>query len=140
MRALAVYHTPDGGSKLIDIDLPQVEPGVGPDGARVWLGSKGARSWGVAHGDGGASKDWHRGSSASLSVVVEGGWEIETTDGDRRDLGLGSVLLVMDTEGQGHRSRVTGSSCKTLGIGLTDEARDDIWALIEAAAAEAGRP
>lgn len=79
----------------------------------------------VARGLPGDAKDWHNGSTAGLSIVISGAWEIESGDGQRRRLGTGSVLAVLDTSGQGHRSRVLGDEpCVVVGIALAGDVAD----------------
>lgn len=57
----------------------------------------------------GAVRDWHnerpgRGSSKQWVIIMSGVAEYETSDGARRTFGPGSVLLVMDIGGRGHRN------------------------------------
>jgi hypothetical protein len=57
-------------------------------------------------GPAGWNGDWHVSSGRNLFVVISGEWEIETSDGTTCLFSPGSVLLVEDTSGKGHRSRV----------------------------------
>ena len=50
--------------------------------------------------------DWHVSSARNLFVVISGQWEIEASDGTKRLFSPTDVLLVEDTRGKGHRSRV----------------------------------
>lgn len=52
--------------------------------------------------------DWHPSSARNLFVVLSGEWELEAGDGTVRTFSANDVLLVEDTTGQGHRSRVIG--------------------------------
>ena len=54
----------------------------------------------------GWSSDWHPSSARNLFVVLSGEWEVTASDGETRRFGVGSVLLVEDTSGKGHKSRV----------------------------------
>jgi len=47
--------------------------------------------------------DWHNPSERQLIIRVAGDIEMETSDGDKRRLGPGSVVLAEDFEGKGHR-------------------------------------
>lgn len=58
----------------------------------------------------GWSGDWHPSSSRNMFVVISGEWEIEAGDGEVRRFGPGSVLLVEDTHGKGHKSRMLSGS------------------------------
>ena len=42
-------------------------------------------------------------------LCLEGHLEISTSDGEKRTFGPGDTLLMEDTSGKGHRSRVKGS-------------------------------
>jgi len=50
--------------------------------------------------------DLHPSSGRHLFVVMSGNWEITTSDGEIRTFSTGDVLLVEDTTGKGHASRV----------------------------------
>lgn len=52
--------------------------------------------------------DWHPAPRRQLMVFVAGTIEAETSDGETRRFGAGSVVLLEDTNGRGHRSRVVG--------------------------------
>ena len=52
------------------------------------------------------SGDWHPAPARNLFVVISGEWEVEASDGFIRRFPPNSVLLVEDTTGKGHKSRV----------------------------------
>ena len=54
--------------------------------------------------------DWHPAPFRQLHFYLSGEVEAETSDGEIRRIGAGSIALVEDTTGRGHRSRVLGSS------------------------------
>jgi len=54
--------------------------------------------------------DWHPAPFRQLHFYLSGEVEAETSDGEIRRIGAGSVALIEDTSGKGHRSRVVGSS------------------------------
>ncbi len=56
------------------------------------------------------SSDWHPSSARNIFVVLSGEWEVTASDGEPRRFGVGSVLLVEDTTGKGHSSRVVSDS------------------------------
>lgn len=49
---------------------------------------------------------WHPASARNLFVVITGAWEVTASDGEARRFQTGDVLLVEDTTGKGHASRV----------------------------------
>jgi hypothetical protein len=52
--------------------------------------------------------DWHPGPRRQFMVKLTGVTEVAASDGQRREFGPGTVLLVEDTTGKGHFSRVLG--------------------------------
>jgi hypothetical protein len=52
--------------------------------------------------------DWHPGPRRQFMVKLAGETEIVASDGERRQIGPGTVLLLEDTTGKGHYSRVLG--------------------------------
>jgi quercetin dioxygenase-like cupin family protein len=55
----------------------------------------------------GWTSDWHPSSARNLFVVLSGEWEVTASDGEARRFGPSDALLVEDTAGKGHSSRVT---------------------------------
>jgi hypothetical protein len=54
----------------------------------------------------GWESDWHPSSGRHLFAVLTGTWEVTASDGEVRTFSCGDVLLVEDTTGKGHASRV----------------------------------
>ena len=59
--------------------------------------------------DAGMRMDWHPAPRKQFVMVLEGLVEVVAGDGERRTFAPGSVLLVTDTEGQGHLTNVLGT-------------------------------
>ena len=58
----------------------------------------------------GWSSDWHPSTARNMFFVLIGEWEITASDGETRRFPTGSVLLVEDTRGKGHASRVVSDN------------------------------
>jgi quercetin dioxygenase-like cupin family protein len=56
----------------------------------------------------GAFEDWHNAPRAWYLIVLQGASEVTTSDGQKRQFGPGSVVLLDDTEGKGHQTRAIG--------------------------------
>jgi uncharacterized cupin superfamily protein len=56
----------------------------------------------------GTPTDWHPAPGKRFVMVLSGIGQIEAGDGERRTFAPGSVLLVTDTQGPGHRTIVVG--------------------------------
>ena len=58
----------------------------------------------------GWTSDFHVSSARNLFVVLNGEWEVTASDGESRRFAVGSTLLVEDTTGKGHSSRVVSKT------------------------------
>ena len=56
----------------------------------------------------GAFEDWHNAPRAWYLIVLQGTSEVTTSDGQVRQFGPGSVVLLDDTTGKGHQTRALG--------------------------------
>lgn len=54
-------------------------------------------------------RDWGPSKQRTLAAYLSGEGTVEASDGDRRPVGPGVVLLAEDMTGRGHRARVVGS-------------------------------
>ena len=55
-------------------------------------------------------RDWGPSKERTLAAYLSGEGTVEASDGDRRRVGPGVVLLAEDTTGRGHRAQVAGSA------------------------------
>jgi hypothetical protein len=55
----------------------------------------------------GWSSDWHTSSARTLFIVLSGEWEVIVSDGESRRFAIGSAILLENTSGRGHSSRIT---------------------------------
>jgi hypothetical protein len=116
VNAVVIYATPEGGSALATLPLDLCRKVTQPDGTSHWQGVSGATGWGITAGQGDGYDGWHPSSIPGLSVVLCGAWEIESSNGQRRILDTGDVLVMLDTTGKGHRSRTLTAPCAVMGI------------------------
>lgn len=54
--------------------------------------------------------DWHPAPRRQVFFLLSGGMEVEVSDGEVRQIGPGSIVLVEDRTGKGHISRVIGET------------------------------
>jgi hypothetical protein len=106
-RFVRLYSDPSGESHFEDVEtelsLADFAPPAPPLELSEYLPAARTAFLG---GPAGWTGDWHVSAGRNFFVVLSGEWEIETSDGATRLFSPGSVLLVEDTSGKGHRSRV----------------------------------
>ena len=102
-----LYSDQDGESHFEDLTVELTAVDYAPPAPALLFADLGAAAHaaflgGPADWEG----EWHRSSGRRLFVVITGQWEIEASDGEKRSFGPNDVLLVEDTTGTGHNSRV----------------------------------
>lgn len=116
---LCIYEDEGGTSHLIDLELPAMGRTIQADGTSIFSGVSGATVFGVATGEVPEFVDWHTSKQLGLAIVLFGEWEIEAGSGQRRVMKPGSVLLMFDNNGQGHRAHYSGMDrCASIGVGI----------------------
>jgi hypothetical protein len=89
----------------IDLTLTDYAPPAPPLGLSSFTP---ATQFGFMNAPAGWSSDWHRATARTIFFVLSGEWEVTASDGEARRFSTGSALLVSDTTGKGHSSRVVG--------------------------------
>ena len=56
--------------------------------------------------------DWHPAPRRQYIINLDAGVAITASDGERREIGAGEVLLVEDTSGKGHLSQAIGGAIR----------------------------
>ena len=121
MKVGRIYSTQDGESHIgeLDIFLAQNE------GRPLFYSSTrfAAEGIGFQHVRVGGATAWHNPPQRWLAFILVGTWEIEASDGSRRQFPAGSVSLVEDTTGKGHRGWAFGDAdVLVAAVSLSDEA------------------
>jgi hypothetical protein len=119
MDYVRLFAGPDGESHFEDVDVPMSSAAAGaelseaiPARAVIFRGVRGSQDPAVPH----------VAPARQLVVHLEGEVEVETSDGEARRFGPGSVVLVEDTTGRGHTTRPVGDrDRRTLFIPLAGE-------------------
>ena len=62
--------------------------------------------------------DWHNAPQKQYIIILKGEVEIEVSTGEKRIFRGGDVLLVEDTEGQGHKSRAISGKRESIFVTL----------------------
>jgi len=110
MPITRIYSDSTGNSHFSDssvrFELVDYAPPAPPISVTDVFGSTG---WMVISSPVGWYGDWHPVPRRQYMICLAGSLEVEVSDGETRRFGPGSVLLVEDTLGIGHRSKVIGS-------------------------------
>jgi len=111
MQYLRLYTGPDGESHFADVDVPlrSVEFVSGRAPADVATAIPATALNFAVFPAGWDSQGYYNAPRRNFFILLAGELEIEASDGERRRLGMGAVLLAEDTTGTGHISRAGGS-------------------------------
>ena len=111
MAYTRLYETDDGESHFETIEIDLTLTDYAPPAEPLFLSATTpALEFGFMKAPAGWSSDWHPSSARNLFFVLSGEWEVTASDGETRRFGIGSVLLVEDTAGKGHSSRVVSKA------------------------------
>jgi quercetin dioxygenase-like cupin family protein len=111
MKHTRLYATADGESHFEQVEVELSLADYAPPAPPLKLSDKrAATQFGFIEAPAGWTSDWHPSSARNLFVVLSGEWEVAASDGESRRFSVGDVLLVDDTIGKGHSSRVTSET------------------------------
>ena len=104
MKVTRVRADADGVTRFDEIEIRLSDAGeIGRLSALVPVESIVFRETGADY-----DYDWHPAPARQLVVLLDGEIELEVGDGEVRRFAGGEILLLEDTEGQGHRTRNVG--------------------------------
>jgi hypothetical protein len=108
MRIHNLYADEKGESHFRDIEIEWASEGPG---GKL---SKRLPATGVIFRQTGESYDydWHRAPRRQYIVNLDAGVEITASDGEKRIIGAGEVILVEDVTGKGHISKAVGAKIR----------------------------
>ncbi len=103
-----LYSDDSGESHFADIEIDLESTDYTPSAPPLFLSDITATTqFRFMQAPAGWTSDWHISSARTMFFVLAGEWEVTASDGESRQFSAGSALLVEDTSGKGHRSRVT---------------------------------
>jgi hypothetical protein len=113
MKYMHIYTGTDGESHFEDIEMPMKgsSPDFNPALKDAIKRSEITKATGISFNEYPPGMDWgglHTAPRRQFVVLLEGRWEFTTSQGIKRWLGAGDILLVEDTTGKGHLSKVVG--------------------------------
>lgn len=110
MKYTRVYADANGQSHFEDVEVRLSPVDFAPPAPPLNLSTfTPATKFAFLSGPPGWSGDWHPTPRRQVFFYLSGEIEAQVSDGEVRRFGPGSVTLVEDTTGKGHRSRVVGT-------------------------------
>jgi hypothetical protein len=122
MRYTKVVTAEDGGSRFVDAEVEQAEAPYVENVPPLLVSSPLAAQAVVFVTTPEMRTDAlepHRAPRRQLVIVLDGDFEIETTDGERRTFSPGGVVLLEDTSGRGHVTRPSKARASFAAVPLT---------------------
>jgi hypothetical protein len=111
MRYARLFADEDGESHFDEAEIEFKLADYVPEAAPLELSKTfSANELGFMRAPAGWTSDFHVATARALFVVLNGEWEVTASDGESRRFADAAVLLVEDTSGKGHSSRVVGNS------------------------------
>jgi hypothetical protein len=119
----------DGGYQLVEIHIPVYQAFADAHGNPVLHCSSAlpAQSVMLAEMPEGMMMDWHPPSRRQLAVILSGTAEVEASDGTKRLLTAGQILVADDVGSRGHRTRTMGGPVRVLFVHLPSDADIGEW-------------
>jgi hypothetical protein len=107
MQIARLYAGRDGESHFEDVQIElHLTDYISPAPPLYLSSTTPAREFAFMQAPSGWSSDWHPSGGRNIFFVLTGEWEVTTSDGQSRRFAAGTILLVEDTQGKGHASRV----------------------------------
>jgi hypothetical protein len=117
MKYTRVYADAEGESHFEDIEVTMEDAIFAPPAPPLRLSEFIATSrFSFMSASPGWFGDWHPAPKRQFTLYLQGEIEGETSDGEIRRFGPGDAVLLEDTTGKGHRSRVVGSEEAILAV------------------------
>jgi hypothetical protein len=121
VRYTHLYVDANGDSRFADARLPMDEDTSGPGVAELVSGDQAVGTLRFLQLPPGWFQEQRPARNRRWLLVLSGVLDVEASDGEVRRFGPGSVLLVEDTHGHGHRGRVVGGPAEIVIAPLADD-------------------
>jgi len=107
------------GEAELQLSLEDYSPPVNPIAVHALTNSGSATLVFLPQG---ASEDWHPAPRRQFAIIVRGAVEVTAGDGEARRFSPGDIVLLEDTAGIGHQTRVVGDEGNlTVMVALEDD-------------------
>jgi len=111
MKYTRIYADTEGESHFMDLQIELELVDFAPPAPPINLSSfNPATQYAFCVFSSGWFGDWHPTPQKQIFFILSGEVEVQVGDGEVRSFGPGSIILVEDTTGKGHVSRVLSST------------------------------
>ncbi len=114
MGIYRIYKGEDGRSRIEE--LPPHDP--------FWTSMRTASTMFFKEFPPGTFLDWHPAPRRQIVIILSGRLENSFGDGSRHTFGAGDVRVILDTEGEGHTTRVLGNEAALVAVVPLDDTVD----------------
>jgi hypothetical protein len=122
MKYMRVYTDPSGETHFEDLDTAFTLVNYAPPAPPLYASSfNPALQYGFIRIPAGWQGDWHPVARRQMHFYLTGEIEAQVSDGEVRRAEPGTVVLVEDTTGKGHTSRVTSTDDVAIAVVLLPE-------------------
>lgn len=109
VRYVTVTAAEDGRSRFEDLTVPLAQTAVATGMAPMLVGPLSGATEVIYLRSAEFDSEPHPAPRRQWVVMLRGGIEVETSDGERRQFRPGDLLLAADTSGHGHTTRAVGT-------------------------------
>jgi hypothetical protein len=114
MKCLRVYSDEKGESHFSEMEIAMSGYSQLVPGHTIQMSTPAAANIQFLTFPAGISNDWHPAPARQFVISLDRTFEIETSDGERRQVQPSSVIFVEDTWGKGHKTRSLGDHAGTV--------------------------
>lgn len=117
MHYTRIYSDSEGESHFEDVEIEMTEVNLVPPAPPLFMaGLEPASQVSFLSCPPGWNGPPHRAPKPSVYLALEGEWEFETSDGEKRRFKAGQILRTEDVTGKGHASRVVSETPGLAGV------------------------
>lgn len=111
MKYTKIFADEEGETHFIDVEIEHKSVNFAPPAPPIYRSSYNpATRYAFCNFPSGWFGDWHPAPFKQVFFVLSGEIEVIVSDGMVKHFGPGSIVLVEDTSGKGHISKVVGTS------------------------------
>jgi len=114
LDCVRIFADPEGRSHFGTARIDLFDVDFAPPAPRVEASEIVEARHGFLRVPGGWFGDWHPAPARQVMCLLQGEVEVEVSDGETRRASPGMIVLVEDTEGRGHTTRVVSADAAVI--------------------------